>query len=79
MSRNEIYNKVKLKMKVISFACFPPKNENFNILPFIINNTPIIKILNNKKVVQNLDNLDMLHLNDGIFLVTTLFDVFFYG
>ena len=34
ISRNEIWNKVKLQMKVISFGCFPPKNENFNILPF---------------------------------------------
>ena len=47
MSSNEIYSKVKIKMKVISFGCLPPENENFNILPFLINNTPIINIVNN--------------------------------
>ena len=54
MSRNEIYNKVKLQMKVKSFGCFPPKNKNFNFLPFGINNTPIIDIHNNKNVFQKL-------------------------
>ena len=53
-TRNEIYNKVKLQIKVKSFGCFPPTNENFNILPFEINNTPIIDIHNNKNVFQKL-------------------------
>ena len=67
MSKNEIYNKKKLQIKVKPFGYFPPSNDNFNILPFGINNieTPIIDIHNNKKVFQNLDNLDMLRLNDG--------------
>ena len=54
-------------MKVISFGCFPPKNENFNILPFRINNTSIIDIHNNNHKIQNLYNLDILRLKDGIY------------
>ena len=34
MSKNKICNKVKLHTKVKSFGCFPPSNDNFNILPF---------------------------------------------
>ena len=32
MSDNEIYNKVKLNMKVIPFGFFPPENEKFDSL-----------------------------------------------
>ena len=61
MTINEIYNKVKFQIKVNPFGCFPPSNNNFNILPFEINKnkTPIIDIHNNKEVFKNLDNLDM--------------------
>ena len=66
MSDNEIYNKVKLNMKVIPFGCFPPENEKFDSLPFVIN-IPIVANLNNEKVSQQLENLDMLRFNDGIY------------
>ena len=62
MSDIEIYNKVKLNMKVISFGCFTPENEKFDILSFVMN-TLIIDNLNNEKVFQQLDNLDMLRFN----------------
>ena len=66
MSDIEIYNKVKLNMKVISFGCFTPENEKFVILSFVMN-TLIIDNLNNEKVFQQLDNLDMLRFNDEIY------------
>ena len=67
MTINEIYNKVKLQIKFKPFVYF--------ILPFGINKnkTPIIAIHNNIKVCQNLDNLDMLSLNDGIYFSDTIF------
>ena len=64
MSDNKIYNKVKLNIKVISFGYFPPENDKFDILPFVIN-TLIVDNLNNKKI-QQLYKLDMLRFNDGI-------------
>ena len=76
MSDDEIYNKVKLHMKLIPFGSFPPENTKIGILLFVIN-TPIIDNLNNKKVFQQLDNLDMLRLIKEYISVTTLFDVFF--
>ena len=53
MSKNEIYNKIKLQIKVKPFGYFPPSNDNFNILTFGINNmkTPIIDIHNNNKLI----------------------------
>ena len=33
MSKNKVYNKVELQIKVKPFG-FPPSNNNFNILPF---------------------------------------------
>ena len=44
----------------------PPENEKFDILPFVIN-TPIINNLNNKKIFQQLEKLNMLRFNDGIY------------
>ena len=41
MSNNNIYLKVKTKMKIIPFGKFPPHFTNINILPFVID-TPII-------------------------------------
>ena len=38
MSKNEIYIKVKLHIKVKSFGYFPPSNYNFNNFPFGIHN-----------------------------------------
>ena len=64
MSDNEIYNKVKLHMKVIPFGCFPPENLKSDILPFVLN-TPITDNLNNEMSFQQLDNLDMLCFKDG--------------
>ena len=77
MSENEIYNKVILKMKVILFGFCSLETENFDILPFVLNNTPIIDNLNNKKVFQNLDNFDMLRFNDGIYFSDNIIRCFF--
>ena len=41
MTNDEIYNKVKLKLKIIPFGKFPLDSTNINILPFVID-TPII-------------------------------------
>ena len=68
MTTNGIYNSVKLQIKVKPFRCFLPTNDNFNILSFGINKTPTIVIHNNKQFFQNLNNLDMLRLNDGIYV-----------
>ena len=57
---------MKLNMKVIPFGFFPPENEKFDSLPFVIN-IPIVVNLNNEKVSQQLENLDILRFNDGIY------------
>ena len=66
MFDDEIYNKMKLHIKIIPFGCFLPENAKFDILQFVIN-TPIINNLNNEKAFQQLENLDMLRFNDGIY------------
>ena len=63
---NNIYNKVKPKMKIIPFYKFSPDSSNVNILPFVMD-TPIIDNLKNNKVFQELDSVDMLRFNDGIY------------
>ena len=68
MTTNEIYNRIKLQIKVKPFRCFLLTNDNFNILSFGINKTPTIVIHNNKQFFQNLNNLDMLRLIDGIYV-----------
>ena len=69
MSKNEIYNKVKLHIKVKSFGSFPPSNDIIKNLPFVINNikSPIINVHKKTTLIQNLDNLDMLRFNDEIY------------
>ena len=69
MTKNEIYNKVKLHIEVKSFGSFPPSNDIIKNLPFAIDNikSPIINIHKKTTLIQNLDNLDMLRFNDEIY------------
>ena len=66
LSSDEIYLKVKSKIKIIPFGKFSPDSTNINILPFVTN-THIIDNLHNKKLYQELDNFDILRFNDGIY------------
>ena len=75
ISNDEIYNKVKLKMKIIPFGKFTPDFTNVNILPFVID-TPIIDNLKNKIVFQELNNLDILCFNDGIYFSNNIIRYF---
>ena len=81
MTPNEIYNKVNLRIKVKPYGYFPPSNDNFNIFPIGINKnkTLIIDIHNNNIFFQNLDNLDTLRLNDGIYFGYNIIRCFLYG
>ena len=56
--QNNIYNKVKPKIKIIPFYKFSPDSSNVNILPFVMD-TPIIGNLKNNKVFQEFDSADM--------------------
>ena len=69
MTKNEIYNKVKLHIEVKSFGSFPPSNDIIKNLPFAIDNikSPIINIHQKSILTQNLDNVDMLRFNDEIY------------
>ena len=53
MTNDEIYNKMKLKLKIIPFGKLPLDSTNINILPFVID-TPIIDNLKNKRCFNNL-------------------------
>ena len=65
MTNDEIYNKVKLKLKIIPFGKFPLDSTNINILPFVID-TPIIDNLKNKRCFKKLIIWICLHLGDRI-------------
>lgn len=75
ISNDEIYNKVKLTMKIIPFGKFPPDSTHVNIFPFVID-TPIIDNLKNKIVFQELNNLDMLRFNDGAYFSDNIISCF---
>ena len=66
MTKNEIYNNVKLHIEVKSFGSFPPSNDIIKNLPFAIDNikSPIININKKTTLNQNLDNLDMFRFNE---------------
>ena len=71
MTKNKIYNKVKLHIEVKSFGSFPSSNDIIKNLPFAIDNikSPIININKKTTLNQNLDNFDMLRFNYSMFSI----------
>ena len=78
MTKNEIYNKVKLHIEVKSFGSFPPLNDIIKNLPFAIDNIKSSIININKKMTlnQNLDNLDILRFNEEIYFMDNIIRCF---
>ena len=64
-----------LTRKLYNSVVFHLKIKKIDILPFVIN-TPIDN-LNNKKVSQQFDNLDIFRFNDGIYFSDIIIRYFF--
>ena len=81
MTKNEIYNKVKLHIEVKSFGSFPPSNDIIKNLPFAIDNiNHQSSTLTKKRHLTKILIIWTCYVSMKKFiLVITLFDVFYYG